>query len=102
LLFPWWRMNCIPWCHLKCFHLHCEGHRASCFKWSNLCPSTISLKSFHQWVNIVLLTNDIYTLADVVIINPIWQIWFLVLPHLMGWLRQWWFKQRKDFNAINT
>jgi len=92
LLFPWWRMNCIPWCHLKCLCLHREKHRASCFKWANLCPSTTSLKSFRRWVNIVLSTNDIYTLANVVIINPTQQIWFLVLPHLIGWLWQWWFK----------
>jgi hypothetical protein len=32
--------TCIPWCDLKCLHLHCKRCKVSCFMWVDPCPST--------------------------------------------------------------
>jgi hypothetical protein len=70
LLHPWCGEDCIPWCYLGCLCIHCDTYKVSCLARTN---PHFFITFFCCWrVNIVLLVDNIYTLAFVIIVNPTW------------------------------
>lgn len=57
--------------------------------------------NIHRQVDIMLLVDDIRTLANMVIVDPT-QATLVSHVSSWGWLQQWQFMQRKDCIMINT
>jgi hypothetical protein len=76
------------------FHVFCEQ--------IHVLPSP-SLESLHWWVNMVFTIDGFHKLANVIIINSIWEDLVLVQNFfLKEWPWQLWSQQRIDYITINT
>ncbi len=69
-LCPWWKEDCIPWCCLKRFCIHCKRCKFRVLQEQTHVLFMPPLQSSYRWINIILLVNGIHTLANVVIVNP--------------------------------